>query len=293
MKAIISVVNYNTKDLTLNCLETIYNKNWVNSLEVWVVDNASSDDSGTYIKKKFPEVHLIENKKNLGFGKAHNQVFKKAFGDYFFVVNSDCEIEEKVFDEMIQFMSKHSECGLSSCKILGFDGNLQPNGGDLPLGRALFSWLFNLEFLGRMSSFHRNEPEYYEKAHEVGWVSGNFMVIKKEVLKKIKGFNEDYFMYFEDVEFCFRAKKAGFKVMIYPSVSLKHLSGGSLDDPKFRQWSGEYKGLVIFYKQHFGSLPALFIRILVYLSTILRIIAFFLTGNFRFSYIYGKVIANF
>ena len=286
MKVILSIVNFNTWDLTSQCLRSIFEKQWKNNLEVWVVDNASTDNSPSKIKEQFPGVKLITNKTNLGFGRGHNQVLEKAMGEYYFIINSDCKIEDGVFDEMVLFMDKNPQTHISSCKILDFDSQLQPNAGDLPVGLALISWLFNLDFFE--SSFHITDPKYYQKPKEVGWVSGNFMCLRGNNLK----FDKDFFMYFEDAELCYRVKKAGFKVMINPYTSIKHLSGGSLDNPKYRQWLGEYKGLYIFYKKHFGNLIAIFIKFLSYLSILLRIFAFALLGKIRYSYIYGKIITE-
>lgn len=285
MKVIVSIVSYNTKDLTKNCLESILQKTWKSKIEIWLVDNASKDGSVEFFKEHYPQIHLMANKKNLGFGKAHNQVFQKARGDFFLVLNSDTLMSEGVIDDMVLFMTE-KQCDIASCKILGFDGRLQPNGGDLPVGQALVSWLFNLEVLGVKKNFHRNEESYYLKPHEVGWVSGNFMMISQKALLKLKGFNERYFMYFEDSELCFRAQKWGFKVMINPAVSIKHLSGGSLDHPRLNQWQGEFRGLLIFYKNQ------IFIRVLVYFASLLRIAAFALIGKFKLSLTYARVIAN-
>lgn len=291
MKVVVSVVNYNTKDLTKNCLKTIFEQAWKHEVEVWLVDNASKDGSAGVLKRCFPQIHLIVNQKNLGFGKAHNQVFEKAKGDFFLVLNSDTQVGKGVIDEMVSFMDK-GNCDIASCKILGFDGKLQPNGGDLPLGLALLSWLFNLEALGVKMNFHRNEPSYYLNARAVGWVSGSLMMITQKALERLKGFNERYFMYFEDTEFCLRAQKAGFSVMINPVVSVKHLSGGSLANPQFNQWRGEYRGLLIFYRQHFGFLRAELVRVLIYLSTLLRILTFAMLGKFKLSFSYARVIAS-
>lgn len=291
MKVIVSVVNYNTGQLTKNCLETIFGPSWQNEVEVWLVDNASVDGSANFLKSSFPQIHLLANKKNLGFGKAHNQVFEKAKGDFFLVLNSDTLIGEGVIDNMVSFMER-GHFDIASCKTLGFDGKLQPNGGDLPLGMALLSWLFNLEALGIRINFHRNEESYYSVPHEVGWVSGNFMMISKKALGKLKGFNERYFMYFEDAEFCFRAKRKGFSIMVNPEVSIRHLSGGSLDNPHLAQWRGEYQGLVIFYQQHFGFFQSGLVRILIYLSTILRILTFAMLGKLKYSLTYARIIAS-
>lgn len=289
MKVVVSIINFNTRDLTKKCLESILKRKWSEEIQVWVVDNASTDDSVEMIKK-FSEVSLIENHENLGFGIGHNLVFKKVSGDYYLVLNSDCEMEDNVIDKMVEFMEKNPKCGISSCKLLGFNGELQPNAGDLPFGSALVSWLFNFDFLGG-KSFHRNEPLYYENSHEVGWVSGSFMMIREEVVKLVGGFSKDYFMYFEDTEICYRAKKTGFKIMINPKVEIKHLSGGSLDNPRLRQWSGEYKGLIKFYGR-FGKMAGFSIRLFIYISVLLRIIAYTLVGKFNISKTYGEVIAN-
>lgn len=292
MKVIVSVINFKTKELTKNCLNSLLKQKFDNQIEIWLIDNASNDGSLEFLKKEFPKIKFIENKENLGFGKAHNQVFEKAHGDYYIVLNSDAEVEEGTIDGMVNFMAENQDCGLASCKILGFDGKLQPNGGDLPFGTALINWLYNLEILGFKKSFHRTESSYYEREREVGWLSGNFLIIKKEVLEKVKGFNPKYFMYFEDSELCFRIKKAGYKIMYTPKFTVKHLSGGSLDNPRLRQWVGEYHGLILFYKELYGGLMAFWVRMLIYKSTILRILAFALIGKLDYSVTYAKVITS-
>lgn len=291
-KLAISIVNYKTKELTTKCLKSILEKDWNFTYEIWLVDNASLDGSVNFFKRNFPKVKVIESKKNLGFAAGHNLALRRVQSDYILILNSDTEVEDKSLDEMIAFMDAHPDVGVASCRILGYEGKLQPNGGDIPLGQALFNWLFNLETLGFKKSFHRNEPQYYQHVHEVDWVSGSFMMVRHDVFEKIGFLNQEYFMYFEDVEFCYRAKKAGFGVMINPKVSIKHLSGGSSKDPRLRQWSGEFKGVLIFYRKHFGILPALFVRILIYVSTILRIMSFALMGRFKFSQTYVKLITS-
>lgn len=291
MNVLISIVNFNTEKLLKDCLVSILQKKWRNNVKIFVLDNGSSDGSVSMIKNEFPQVELIENKINEGFGAGHNKVFEKGDADYFLVLNSDTTIEGDVLDDMVDFI-EGIDCGIASCKILDFGGKLQPNAGDLPLGLSLISWLFNLEAVGIKSSFHRNEPLFYETAHNVGWVSGNFMMIKTKVFEKIGYFDEEYFMYFEDTDFCFRAKRAGFKIMINPKTYIKHLSGGSLDDPKLRQWSGEFRGLIHFYFKNFGFMSGVGVKLLSYLAIVLRIIFFGIAGKLNISLTYGKVIAS-
>lgn len=289
----ISVVNFKSRELIRECLQSIYNKKWKVKFEVWVVDNSSGDNSGEFLKKLFPQIKFIQNQKNIGFSAAHNIVLKQVKPRYVLVLNPDTQVLEGALDKMVEFMDNHPAVGVASCKVLNFDGSLQPNGGDLPLGLAVLTWLFNLESLGiHKPSYHRVDVDYYEKVNEVGWVSGNFMIIRREVFEKVGFLNESYFMYFEDVEFCYRVKREGFKVMINPSVAIKHLSGGSSSDPKFRQWVGEYKGLINFYFSLFGILGGMIIRFLIYLSTILRILAFALVGKLDYAKTYGKVLIS-
>lgn len=290
MTITISVVSFNSSKLIRDCLSSLLKFKYQNKVQIVVVDNASSDDSAEVIKRQFPQVKLIQSKKNLGFAGGHNLVLKNLKSDFCLILNPDTKVSENVIDPMVKFMGQYPQCGVASCKVLNFNGSLQPNGGDLPNLVSIFSWLFNLDILN-LSSLHRNEESYYQRFHPVGWVSGNFMMIRKEVISKIGPLNEEYFMYFEDIDYCFKATNAGFKVMINPEISIKHLSGGSLDQPKLRQWTGEFKGLIHFYqKQNF--LLGLTVKLLVYLATVLRMVLFFITGKFKISLTYAKVIIS-
>lgn len=260
---------------------------------MWVLDNASNDGSVEYLKNKFPQTEIVSNDKNVGFAQGHNLILEKITTKYVLILNSDTEVSDGVLDNMYKFMEQNPQVGIASCKILGFDNRLQPNGGDLPFGIALVSWLLNLEsFFKNLPNFHRQESDYYQQIHEVGWVSGNFMIARVDVLRSVGLFAKDYFMYFEDVDLCFKVRKAGYKVMINPQLSIRHLSGGSADDPKFRQWAGEYKGLLTFYKNHYGEGVSLLLKLVIQLTTILRIIAFAIVGKFDYSKTYVKVISN-
>lgn len=286
----ISIINYKTPKLTSKCLDSILDKG---KYDIWLVDNASNDGSVEFFKKEYQQVKLIESKKNLGFAGGHNLVLSKVDARYYLILNSDTEVLDDTLSKMLEFMDNNLGIGIASCRVLNYDDTLQSNAGDLPKGMSLINWLFNLEILGfKNPSFHRNDPVYYANTHEVGWVSGSFMMVRNEVIKKIGFLNNDFFMYFEDVEFCMRAKEAGFKVVLVSDATITHLSGGSLDEPKFRQWSGEFKGLVLYYKKKFGILIGLLMQILVLFALIFRIIAFTLIGKIEYAKTYAKVITN-
>lgn len=291
---VVSIVNYKTKELTAKALESIFENKWKVSYEVWVVDNNSQDGSLEYLKKKFGRsVNFIESKENVGFGRGHNFVLEKVDSKYILIFNSDALMSPGALDKMVDFMESDQKIAIAGCKIVGFDNKLQPSGGDLPFGFALINWLFNLEMLGfTKPQLHRMEESYFQSTHEIGWVSGSFMILRKEALKKAGYFNSNYFMYFEDVELCFRMQKNGYKVMYYPDVTIKHLSGGSSNEPHLRQWLGEYKGLIMFYKQNFGFISAILIKFLVYIAIALRIITFTIIGRKEYANTYAKVIGS-
>lgn len=290
MSVTVSIVSYNTQELLKKILKSLENISKKVPLEIWVVDNASTDSSVQMVETDFPKVHLIKNPKNLGFGKAHNQILKKLNSTYALLLNPDTEIPQDAINKMVKFMEENPDCGISSCRLTGFNGELQSNGGDLPFGLGLLSWLFNLESLGNLPSFHRLDQEYYRTKREVGWVGGTFMFIRSKAIKRAGLFNEDYFMYFEDVEFCINFKKAGYKVMVNPEVVVKHHSGASFKNPNYNQWKGEFSGLISFYSKHYGYLVGLLMRFLVYLGIALRVIAFNVVGRREAAKNYAKVL---
>lgn len=294
MSVVVSIVNYNSEKYLANLLRDLDNQD-VGDLEIWLVDNASPDRGGIKLKKKFKNIRLIESKENVGFAKGHNLVLRQITADYALILNPDTRIPKNAVSEMINFMARYPGCGIASCRIVGFDGRLQPNGGDLPLGMALLVWLFNLESVPGMESlfgsFHRTEPGYYRQPRPVGWVGGTFMMVRNNVFKKIGFLPEEYFMYFEDVDFCYRAGKVGVGAMINGDLEIRHLGGGSSDDPRLAQFKGELIGLERFYEKEFGWPGKLFIKLLIYKTLFLRIAAFWLVGRKRLSATYRRVLS--
>lgn len=291
MSLAVSIVSYNTKDLLRDCLNNLLSEDSRGKINIWVLDNNSEDGSAEMVEKKFPNVNLIKSGKNLGFAKGQNEILKKVKDEFVLVLNPDTEFESQVLEKIVKFADE-SDCDVAGIKLTDFKGNLEANGGDFPFGIALFSWLFNLEFLGNLPSFHRLDKKYYDGIHEVDWISGTFMLVRTDVFKKAGLLNDDFFMYFEDVEFCYRVKKSGGKIFINPEIVVKHKSGSSSKNPEFAQWKGEFEGLIKFHNKHTGILGGVFVRFLIYLAILLRILAFALTGNFEKSATYAKVIVS-
>lgn len=274
----ISIVNFNTGEFLIKCLECLKNVSDEVDLDIWVVDNASVDDSLIKAKRKFPNIHYIENKENLGFGKAHNQVLEKINAEFILVLNPDTEIGKGVLPYMINFMENHSEVGAASCQVLLADGSLDwaaHRGFPVPLAAFLY-------FLGNETFYHLTKRRM-EKTHEVDSISGAFLLTRRSVLDKVGLFDNDYFMYAEDIDLCFRIKEAGFKIMYVSEVSIIHFKGISSGikkhssemttasfETRLKTLNAFYESMIIFYKKHLAEKYPFFINWLVYLGINLK-----------------------
>lgn len=289
----IIIVNYNTESLLRKCLNSILTKKWRHTMEIWVVDNASSDGSVKMIEKEFSKIKLIKSDKNLGFSGGNNLVLKEAQAEYYLLLNSDTEVTNGSLDALLDFMKKNT-FNVASCKLVNPDGSLQPNAGDLPFGIPLFTWLFGLDdipFFGNyILSFHQTNASYYKNERKVGWVSGSVFAFDKEVLKKTGLPDDHIFMYGEDVDYCIRARNAGYKTGWTNKAVIMHVGGGSSNDPHFKQWGGEFQGLLYLYKKYYGDFASMVLKLLVYMAIVLRIFAFLALRKPNYAKTYGKIL---
>lgn len=277
-KLSISIVNYNSGDFLVSCLNSLEGvKNEVD-FDVWILDNASADLSFQKAKGEFPQFHYFESKENLGFGAGHNVNLKKIESEYILILNPDTEIKVGVLKRMVEFMDTNPDVGASSCKVILPDGSLDwasHRGFPTPLASLLF-------FLGDDRLYHLSGKPM-DKPHEVDSISGAFFLTRKSVMDKVGppagGFDESYFMYAEDLDLCFRIKQAGFKIMYLPEVSIIHYKGVSSGlkkhsqefttadlETKKRSLDAFYKTMKIFYKKHYEKNYPFFINWLVYLG---------------------------
>lgn len=228
----IIILSYNTKELLRNCLESI-KKSKTNGLiiETIVVDNASSDGSPDMVQKEFPWVRLIKSKKNLGFAGGNNLGLKKASGRYILFLNSDTIVSSEAFKKMILFMESDKKIGACTPKTMLFSGGMDPDcHRGFPTLWASICYFSGLERLFPKSKIFGQYHQFYldlTKAHEIDAGFGTFMMVRKEVLKKVGDWDESYFFYGEDLDLFYRIKKAGWKVMFYPESLATHHKGAS------------------------------------------------------------------
>ena len=253
----IIIINYNVKEFLQNLLHSIEKASANISKEIIIVDNASDDGSVELIKQRFPSCKLISNDKNLGFGKANNQALKIATGKYFLLINPDSIVSEDTFDKMIAFFKKNSEAGLAGCKILNPDGTLQlACRRSYPGPWTSFCKVTGLSNLfPRSKIFARYNLTYLDenKTYEVDAISGSFMMMRKEVYDKVGGFDEEFFMYGEDLDLCYRIKSAGYKVFYVHRTQVIHYKGESTKRSRLDETKLFYDAMHLFVKKHLSG----------------------------------------
>jgi GT2 family glycosyltransferase len=221
----IIIVNYNTCDLTCNCIQSIYRKISSFPFEIILVDNASCDDSIYKIKKLYPQVNIIVSPINLGFGKANNLGVKSAQGDFLFLLNSDTIIEDDPFPVFFGFMKKNNKIsiGVLGCFLTDTNGLYSKSGGEFYSTTKYLKSALNSYF----EIYNTKEINTDKDALLIDYVIGADMFISKQLFNKIGGFDEHIFMYFEDVELNKRIAKLGYKSYLLKGSRITHLVNSS------------------------------------------------------------------
>jgi GT2 family glycosyltransferase len=221
------IVNFNTVILLRECLMSLQKADMGTfTMEIIVVDNGSVDGSVEMVKKEFPETVLVVNKENTGFAKANNIGIKKSSGIHILLLNSDTEVNHDTVRTMLTYMQNHPDVGASTCKLLLRDGSMDPacHRGE-PTPWAAFSYYLKLERLFPNSPIFARYHQTYKKLstiHDVDIISGAFFLVRRDIINKIGGLDEEYFFYGEDMDWCIRIKRAGWRIVFNPTVTILH-----------------------------------------------------------------------
>lgn len=281
----IVIPSFNTNQLLDECLASLFKETKSISQETIVVDNGSTDNTVAMIRKKYVSIKLISNKKNYGFAKAINQGLKIARGENILLLNSDTVIKDKAINIAIDYLKLNKNKDILGCKLLNPDGSVQPSGGFLPNLWQVFCWMFFLDELPilncLMKPYQQSRKDFYRKTQELGWITGAFMLIKRKVFDTIGGFDEQFFMYGEEVEWCYRAKKAGFTVWYYPKAYIIHHKGKSSLRGFEIAVLGEYQGIKKIYVKHKSALLLILLRTFLKVGAMIRVMIFGILLNNR------------
>ncbi len=274
MKLTVIIVNYNVQHFLEQCLHSVYKAVKNVEAEIYVVDNNSVDGSVAMVKQKFPEVLLIENKKNTGFSYANNQAIRIAKGEYVLLLNPDTVVEEDTFEKTIAFMDAHPDAGGLGVKMLDGKGNFLPESKrGLPTPSVAFYKIFGLSALFPKSKlFGKYHLGFLDKdkTNEVDILSGAFMLMRKTVLDKVGLLDETFFMYGEDIDLSYRIVLGGYKNYYFPETRIIHYKGESTRKSSVNYVFVFYKAMVIFAQKHFSQNNAKLFSFLINFAIYLR-----------------------
>jgi len=251
----IIIVSWNVRELLEKCLKSVFDQTKNISLEVFVVDNASTDETARMVLEKFPQVTLIKNNKNMGFAVGNNQAIRLAKGEYILLLNPDTEILNGAIERMVGFMQSHPEAGIAGPKLLNSDKTLQPSIRLFP--RLIDQILIFLKIphiwpnLGPLKRYYALDFDY-TGVSEADQVMGAFFLVRREVFNKIGLLDEKFFIWFEEVDFCRRARQAGYKIMYNPDAQVIHYGGQSFGRQMtiVKQWRFLRSMIRYFWKHH-------------------------------------------
>jgi GT2 family glycosyltransferase len=297
----IIIVSFNTAKLTLDCLRSIIADKGLKDIpyEIIIVDNDSKDDSISKIKEfKIKhslksanwQIKIIANKHNSGFGTANNQGVAIAKGNYILLLNSDTIILHSAISQSLNWLSAHPEACACTAQLLNKDKTIQASGGYFPNLLNVFAWssgLDDLPFVNKIiKPFHPHTPEFYTKDnfflkdHQQDWITGAFFLTRKNLYDKVKGFDENYFMYGEEVELCYRLKKNTKNNQIWYLIGpqIIHLGGASAVS-RFNPIFNEYQGVISFFKKHKPFYQTFLVKYILKINAFLRSIFYYLVNK--------------
>lgn len=235
----VAIVNYNTRDLLARCLEALFAQQLTIPFEVWVADNASSDDSVAMLAERFPQVRVIANAENLGFAEANNQIMREAQADSFFLLNTDTEIRPGALQALWDLLQDHPRNGMAAASLVNPDGSPQPS-----VVPARFPWAF--------SPVSREE--------RLRWASGAAVLVRAETVREIGLLDPKFFYTGEDCDWGLRARRAGWRVMATPRAVVMHIGGATRKDLPKRAVEAIQLGRQHYYSKHYGALGLFYAR---------------------------------
>lgn len=273
------ILSYNTRDLLKRCLESVEAHGKGLNYEIIVVDNASSDGSEKMIREHFANIRLLENETNVGFAKGVNQAAKVAKGEYLLFLNSDTELQDSSIKDMVAYAKEHTHVAVVGGNLKNADNSTSKSFGKFYTLKGVYEMLF----------YDKRIMPAYSSPTEVDWVSGGYMLIKRDVFERVKGFDEHFFMYLEDMELCYRIKNDGKRIVYFPKSTIQHIGQGSSN----RSFAivQIYKGLNYFYQKHKSYPEYLVLKLLLTVKALGALTFGVLSGNRELMRTYRKALA--
>ena len=286
MKLSIVIPTYNAHEWIEQCIDSIHHHGPSCDYEIVVVDDRSTDDTLAIVREKFPDVRLFSNETNVGFGRTVNVGFGASTGQYLLVLNNDTWMHDGALDALIRYLEEHPDTGIVGPKVLSGNGSLQQQcRRKIPTPLAALCYFTGLAKLfpknPRVAGYLMTSADE-NRTTDVDAVSGACLLVRREVLNEIRGFDEDFYLYGEDMDFCWRTKLAGWKVVYHPAATLTHFGGqGGTGKRRLSATIEWHRAMWIFYRKHRAPQAAFPERWLVYAGIALKTVIAVAAGTIR------------
>lgn len=276
MKPVLSIVivSWNTRALLRRCLETVRAEESGVSpggLQVIVVDNGSADGTPAMLREEFPDTTVVENRENVGFAAANNQGIRQAGGDLILLLNPDTELSAGSLGTMVRFMETTEQAGAAGACLVNPDGTLQASASPAPNLRREIWRLFHLDRLHPFASYPLSAWDA-ERPHEVDVAQGASLMVRRTALDEVGILDEDYYMYTEEVDLCFRLRKAGWRVYWLPQAKVLHWGGQSTRQMRGEMFLRLYESKILFFRKHHGPAAAVAYKVILALAAMPRVL---------------------
>lgn len=280
------ILSYNTKDITDRCVSLVKEAADA-SVEIIVVDNGSTDGSVEMLLKH-KKIKFIDAKKNLGFAAGNNLALKQAKGKYLLLLNSDAWISSETLKKTVEYFESHPSVDVLGCRLRLTNGRMQPSAGYLPTPKNIVIWMLFLDKILRTDAVHPTRKGFFEKPRKVDWVMGAFLAMRREVWEQTSGMDENFFMYMEEVEWCWRMKQKKFSVWYVPTFEVTHLdkasSGGDVRGPLIK----EMVGLSYLVQRHMPN-AWWWLRPIIQVGVFVRRCGYTLVGKSKMAEVYQEI----
>ena len=265
------IVNWNTRELLLDCLSALYQHPFTQPWEVWVVDNASTDNTPAAVRQQYPQVKLIECTENKGFAVGNNLALERAEGRYALLLNTDTLVRPGAVQELFNFMETHPQAGAAGPYLLNPDQTLQVSCYPFPTLSREFWRLFHLDFLLPYAVY--DMPRWNPtQPRPVDSLQGACLILRKETLDQVGLFDPNFFMYTEEIDLCYRIKQAGWEIFWVPTARVVHYGGQSTRQVAPQMFTSLYQTKVQFFRKHTGPTAAEVYKIILACASLARIV---------------------
>lgn len=273
MRLSIVIVSWNVCEQLHDCLQSIRDNASQAEREVIVIDNSSSDGTIESIRSEFPDVLLIANNQNVGFARANNQGIAGSSGTYVLLLNPDTIVHEGALDSLIDFMDQNADVGACGPKLLNGDGTTQPSVRRFPTLRSTFYFYTVFRFLGIFRGHYKRwRMKGFDHDHQmdVDQIMGAAMMIRRSALEQMGGMDEAFFMYYEEVDLCYRLRRAKWRIVFVPEAQITHLGGQSIKQIAAKKRIMTLRSLLILLRKHRGRLRMAIFTVIFKPSVILQ-----------------------